>query len=129
MAVPALCYDDTARVIAKHDAHCANLVRSITSFLHLGLGCGKATRPLSGLGWWLSTPPRGPPVTVPSSEDAHKANGRGFKVSPASLPRRIQPIVYAGTEFLDIALGRNRKSIPTFGLRIAITNADEQGRI
>jgi hypothetical protein len=41
MAVPAICYDDTARVIAKHDAHCANLVRSITSFLLLGLGCGK----------------------------------------------------------------------------------------
>ena len=50
-------------------------------------------------------------------------------MSPASLPRRIQPIVYAGTEFLGIVLGRNRKSIPTFGLRIAITNADEQERI
>jgi len=52
-------------------------------------------------------------------------------VSPASLPRRIQPIVYAGTELLDIVLGRNRKSIPTFGLLIAITNADadEQERI
>ena len=50
-------------------------------------------------------------------------------MSPASLPRRIQPIVYAGTEFLDIVLGRNRKPIPTFGLRIAITNADEQERI
>jgi hypothetical protein len=50
-------------------------------------------------------------------------------MSPASLPRRIQPIVYAGTEFLDMVLGRNRKSIPTFGLRIAITNADEQERI
>src|SRR5580693_7079531 len=35
MAVPAICYDDTAGVIAKHDAHCANLVRSITSFLLL----------------------------------------------------------------------------------------------
>ena len=50
-------------------------------------------------------------------------------MSPASLPRRIQPIVYAGTEFLDIVLGRNRKSIPTFGLRIAITNADEQEKL
>jgi hypothetical protein len=41
-------------------------------------------------------------------------------VSPASLPRHTQPIVYAGTEFLDIVLGRNRKSIRLLasGLRL-----------
>jgi hypothetical protein len=41
-------------------------------------------------------------------------------VSPASLPRRIQPIVYAGTEFLDIVLGgiENQFRLLASGLRL-----------
>src|SRR5580658_4160506 len=130
MAVPAICYDDTAGVIAKHDAHCANLVRSITSFLLL-----------------KGSPAEKPPVVCADSADGFQRR-RAAHLSLCRLRRthikrteeaskcirRAYRAIHSqsfttGPEFLDIVLGRNRKPIPTFGLRIAITNADEQGRI